>query len=480
MAYPKIDLPLQHRIRYMNLESRIIDLFVSVLDKDRVIIGEQLSERYDHIWHMDKGTQAQAVLLPKTTEEVSEILKICNENKCKVLIQGGLTNLVGSTETKEDEVVISLEKMNAIIELDEESRAITVEAGVILEDIHSATQNKGLLFPLNFGAKGSAQIGGIISTNAGGLRVLRYGMTRQLIIGLEVVLADGTILSNLKKILKDNSGYDLKQLFIGAEGTLGVITKAVLRLQELPSSRCSALVGFSEYSKVIQFLKFADRELAGTLSGYELIWKDTYKILTSPPSLLKPPMAYDYNYYVLIESMGSDQENDQSKMQELLEQAMESELLEDAMLAGSESDLNWFWNIREDVGIIDAQFPYSQHYDVSIPIPSIGSYVNQVRQQLKEKLNISNAFPFGHVADGNIHFIVGKPNDTAELKKAIDDIIYTPLKNLNGSVSAEHGIGLHKKSRLYISKSKEEISIMKSLKQTLDPNNILGAGRIFD
>jgi len=454
--------------------------FVSIIGEERILTGDNLSGRFDHIWHMDKGTQAQAILLPKTTEEISQILKVCNDNRCPVLIHGGLTNLVGSTETQSNEIVISLEKMSNIVELDEESRSITVEAGVILEDIHNATKEKGLLFPLNFGAKGSAQIGGVISTNAGGLRVLRYGMTRQLILGLEVVLADGTILSNLKKILKDNSGYDLKQLFIGAEGTLGVITKAVLRLQEMPTSRCSALVGFNDYSNVIKFLKFADKELAGTLSGYELIWKDTYEILTTEPSLLKPPMAYDYNFYVLFESMGSNQDSDQTNMQSLLEKAMEMEMLEDAMIAGSESDMNWFWNIREDVGIIDAQYPYSQHYDVSIPIPSIDAYVNDVRSQLKEKLNISDAFPFGHVADGNIHFIVGKPEDTPELKKAIDDIIYTPLQTLNGSVSAEHGIGLHKKSRLYISKSEAEISVMRALKKTLDPNNILGAGRIFD
>ena len=464
----------------MSLDNNIIQSFTAILGKERVIRGDQLSDRYDHIWHMDIGTQAQAVLLPKSTEEISELLTICNSEHIPVVIHGGLTNLVGSTETQGNEIVISLEKMSNIIELDEESRSVTVEAGLILEDIHNATKDKGLLFPLSFGAKGSAQIGGIISTNAGGLRVLRYGMTRQLVMGLEVVLADGTILSNLKKIIKDNSGYDLKQLFIGAEGTLGVITKAVLRLQEMPTSRCSALVGFNDYSNVINFLKLADKQLAGTLSGYELIWKDTYKILTTDPSLLKPPMTYDYNFYVLFESMGSNQESDQALMQQLLEDAMEKEMLQDAMIAGSESDLNWFWNIREDVGIIDSQFPYSQHYDVSIPIPSIDAYVNDVRSQLKEKLNVSDAFPFGHVADGNIHFIVGKPDNTPELKKAIDDIIYTPLQALNGSVSAEHGIGLHKKSRLHISKSEAEISVMRALKKTLDPNNILGAGRIFD
>ena len=457
----------------------MIDAFIKILGNQRVLQEAELKERYDHIWNMDQALKAKAVLLPQNTKELSDLMKICNDHGQKVVVHGGLTNLVGSTETQDDEVVISMEKFNKIIEVDPGSRTMTVESGVILENIQSAAKDLDMLFPLNFGAKGSAQIGGCISTNAGGLRVLRYGMTRNLILGLEVVLADGTILSSLKKILKDNSGYDLKQLFIGSEGTLGVVTKAVLRLQELPKSRNSAFIGIGSFDKVIALLKLSDKVLSGSLSGFELIWNDTYRCLTSPPSLLKAPMPYDYAYYVLIESLGAHQEKDRDIMQSLLEEALEKEIIEDAMLAHSESDLNWFWNIREDVGIIDTSLKVSQHFDVSIPIPSVGAYVETVKEKLKTELDIEASYAFGHIADGNIHFIIGKENDNKELKLAVDNIVYGPLQELKGSVSAEHGIGLHKKHKLHISKTKEEMATMQVLKKALDPKGILNHGKIF-
>ena len=217
-----------------------VNELIQHLGVDQVLVGTSLSERYEHIWRMDQSLKAKALVLPRSTEEVSSIMKICHQYDQQVSIFGGLTNLTGATEVSTQEVVISLEKLNKIIDIDEQARTMTVETGVILESIQNAASDKDLLFPLNFGAKGSAQIGGIISTNAGGLRVLRFGMTRHLVLGLEVVLADGTILSSLKKIIKDNAGYDLKQLFIGSEGTLGIVTKAVLRLHELPKSRVSA------------------------------------------------------------------------------------------------------------------------------------------------------------------------------------------------------------------------------------------------
>ena len=220
----------------------IIQRFIGILGPERVLSGEHLQGRFEHIWHMDCPLVARALVLPQTTEEVSEILKICTIYVQPIVLHGGLTNLVGSTATRKDEVIISMERMNKIIEIDPDSRTAIVQAGVILESIHREVDPYDLLFPLNFGAKGSAQIGGIVATNAGGLNVLRYGMTRNQILGLEIVLSDGRILNSMKKIIKDNSGYDLKQLFIGAEGTLGVITKAVLQLKEKPRSRGSSLV----------------------------------------------------------------------------------------------------------------------------------------------------------------------------------------------------------------------------------------------
>ena len=460
--------------------SSIIETLLVILGKEKVLTGEAVKERYCHIWEMNEPLNAMAVVLPRTTEDVSQVLKICHEYEQPVVIHGGLTNLVGSTQTNADEVVISMERLKAIEEVDEKSRTIRVQSGVILEQIQEAAREKDLLFPLNFGAKGSAQIGGIISTNAGGLRVFRYGMTRQLVLGLEVVLADGTIISSMKKIIKDNSAYDVKQLFVGTEGTLGVITRAVLKLVEAPKSRSSAFVGFNDYEKVIDFLKFMDSGLAGTLSGFELIWQTTYRAITSPPATAKPPLPQDYNYYVLLESLGSHQENDQARLEHLLAEALEKELILDAVLAHTESDLNWFWKIREDVHVIVSLCTTDQHFDVSLPIPTIDDYVRKVVEDLATIENTGVCYPFGHVADGNIHFIVDRQKDDPDLIKQINNIVYAPLQALGGSISAEHGIGVHKKAYLHLCRTPQEIQLMKTLKQALDPKGILNKGKVID
>ena len=388
--------------------------------------------------------------------------------------------MVGSTETSAKEIVISLEKMDQIEEVDEKSRSMTVQAGVILENVHNAAREKDLLFPLNFGAKGSAQIGGAISTNAGGLRVLKYGMTRSLVLGLEAVLADGTIVSSMKKIIKDNSAFDLKQLFIGSEGTLGIVTRAVLKLVEAPKSRVTAFVGFNEYDKVVEFLRFMDSGLAGTLSGFELIWNRTYRAMTEPPAGVKPLLPYDYKYYVLLEGLGSHPENDQKRLEELLEQALEREMILDAMIAQGASDLTWFWKMREDVDVLVSQCRNDQHFDISLPIPAIGDFIEKVVTELHQIPEVELVLPFGHMADGNIHFVIGKSEENKALIKRINDVIYNPLQEVGGSISAEHGIGVHKKAYLHLCRSMAEIQLMKTLKKTLDPNGILNPGKVLD
>ena len=231
------------------ITNSLIDSFEKILGRDLIISGEDLKSRFYHIWKTDISLESICLLMPKTTSQVSEIIKVCNDNNQEVVIHGGLTNLVGSTKSNDTQVVLSLEKMNNIIEIDESSKTITCESGVIIEDLINACKDKELLLPLNFGARGSAQIGGAISTNAGGLRVFKYGMTRNLVMGIEAVLPDGTIISSLKKLMKDNSGYDLKQLFIGSEGTLGVVTKVVLRLYPLPKTRYTSLAVTNDYQK---------------------------------------------------------------------------------------------------------------------------------------------------------------------------------------------------------------------------------------
>ena len=462
------------------MKESIIQQLTQQLGTAKVLSGDALKERYTHIWSMNESLNALAVILPKTTEEVATALKICHANNQGVVVHGGLTNLVGSTETTNgQEVIISMEKMNTIEELDDKSRTMTVQAGVILENVQNAAKEKDLLFPLNYGAKGSAQIGGAISTNAGGLRVLRYGMTRNLVLGIEAVLADGTIISSMKKIIKDNSAYDIKQLFIGSEGTLGVVTRAVLKLVEAPKSRNSAWVGIETYDKVVDFLKFMDSGLAGTLSGFELLWQNTFISTTSPPATVKAPLPYDYPYYVLLESLGSNQEKDQATLEALLAKALDKAMILDAAVAYTESDLNWFWTIREDVAVFIGQCENDQQYDVSIPIPTIGKYVAETVEKLHQIPEVDLVFPLGHVADGNIHFSIGKSKQSDALTTKINDIIYSPLTNLGGSVSAEHGIGLDKRAYLHLCRTPAEIQLMKTLKQAMDPKGILNPGKVF-
>lgn len=454
-------------------------LFTSFLSPDQILGPDDLSQRYHHIWHMDISLKALCVLLPETTQQVSDIMKVCYEKELPVVVHGGLTNLVGSTETNGDEVVLSTERLNNIEEVDTASRTMTVQAGVILENIHDAATGKNLLFPLNFGAKGSAQIGGVISTNAGGLRVLKYGMTRQLVLGLEAITSDGTIISSMKKIIKDNSAYDLKQLFIGSEGTLGIITRAILKLEEAPQSRNAAYIGFNEYNHVVAFLKYMDSSLAGKMSGYELLWKNSYMQMTSVSDAVKPPLPYDYEYYVLIETLGSNQLKDQEEFQSILEEALENEMILDAVMAHSPSDVDWFFRIREDVNNLVDFMKHDQHFDISLPIPLIGHYIEERYKSLALINGVEQIYAFGHVADGNIHFMIGKENLDLNLKKEIDHCIYDGLKEIGGSVSAEHGIGIHKKDYLELCRTPEEISLMRSLKTFMDPKGLLNPGKIF-
>ena len=458
----------------------MIEELIKLLGEDRVLLGDDLRSRCVHIWKMNDGLSAKAYLLPETSLEVSEIMKLAHAHDQKLVVHGGLTNLVGSTETSPDEIVMSMERMNIVEEIDTRSRTITVQSGVVLQRVQELAKENDLLFPLNFGAKGSAQIGGIISTNAGGLRVFRFGMTRNLVLGLEVVLADGTIISSLKKIIKDNSAYDLKQLFIGSEGTLGIVTKAVLKLVERPKSRCSAFVGLQKYTNVIDLYKYLDQGLAGKLSGYELMWPETYKACTSDHAGVRAPIDQGYNYYVLVELLGSDQQADLELLQELIEKALMDAMIDDAVLAHTNSDLEWFWKIREDVHAFVSLCKVDQHFDISLPMPEIGDYVDRISGKLKENKDVEWVFPFGHVADGNIHFVIGKTNDSQELTDWVNDVVYNPLQELMGSVSAEHGIGLHKKRYLHLCRTEAEIELMRRIKRSLDPKNILNPGKVLD
>ena len=457
----------------------LIKQFISIAGDGGVLRGEDLKFQFNHIWKMDSGLNALCLLYPASASQLSEIMKICYELEQPVVVFGGRSNLVGSTETSRGEVVIAMDKMNGIEEVDSGSRTMTVQAGVILENIQIEAQKNNLFFPLNFGAKGSAQIGGILSTNAGGMRVLRYGMTRNLVLGVEAVLADGRVVSSMKKIIKDNSAYDIKHLFIGSEGTLGVVTRAVLKLEERPLSRNCAFVSLNGYDNVIALLKSSDQQLAGTLSAFELMWRNTFEIMTNGLSDVKAPLGLGNEYYVLIESLGSNQEDDRVKLERVLEEALNHQIITDAALANSSDDVNMFFKIREEVHVLKSQCTFDQHFDISIPIPKIGKTIDRISEELREIEEVEQIFTFGHVADGNIHYVIGKSNDSPELKKRIDDVVYRPIKSLGGSVSAEHGIGLHKKDYLKLCRSEEEIALMHSLKKMMDPKNIMNRNKVL-
>ncbi|RPG61105.1 MAG: FAD-binding oxidoreductase [Flavobacteriaceae bacterium TMED206] len=457
----------------------MVEILKKIVGEDSVLSNGKEKSRFDHIWKTDIPTNAKAVVFPKDTGELSSIMKVCFENNQKVLVQGGLTNLVGSTKTFKDEIIISLDRMNKIEEIDEKSRTITLQSGVIVEDAINAANGKDLLLPLNFGAKGSAQIGGVVSTNAGGLRVLKYGMTRGLVLGLEAVLSNGEVISSMKKVIKDNSGYDLKQLFIGSEGTLGIVTKVIFKLEEKPESRCSALVALNNYDNVVNLLKFMEKGLSGTLTGFELMWNETYKTMLDSSENYSPLLPGTYPFYVFVESLGSNLNRDFDKLSELISEAAEKNLIEDAILVQNEREQKIIWDMREDVSVLAKKSRFDQHFDISLPIPVIDKEVQIATKKLKKLSFVEHVFTFGHVADGNIHFIIGKNNNSIENTEKINEVIYSNLKENGGSVSAEHGIGLDKKKYLYTSRSAEEIKLMKTLKEIFDPKNILNPGRVI-
>ena len=459
--------------------NNIISLFETILDKSSILKGEDLKSRFYHIWKTDIPLESICLLLPKNTNQVSSILKICNNYNQEVIIHGGLTNLVGATKSTDNQVVISLEKMKNIIEIDEKGKTVTCESGVIIEDIINAVKDKDLLLPLNFGARGSAQIGGAVSTNAGGLRVFKYGMTRNLVMGLEVVLPDGTIISSLKKLMKDNSGYDLKQFFIGSEGTLGIVTKVVLRLYQHPKTRYTALAVTNNYKKVLDLLKFMEDKISKNLTAFELLWNDTYKQMISDKTIYNKYLPDNYKYYVFIEFMGGDFENDYDTFEKAIMNAVDHELVEDAVVGKDEKEQLNIWGIREDVAVLAEEKKFDQQFDISIPVAQIGEVIDKTILELKNCQGVETIFPFGHVADGNIHFIIGKDSDNDELKSKINEIIYTNTELVHGSISAEHGIGLDKKKYLIKSRSKDEIELMKLIKKAIDPKNILNPGRVF-
>lgn len=416
---------------------------------------------------------------PKTTAQVAEVLAACRDQKQTVVTHGGLTGLVHGADSEAADVVLSLERMTGIEDIDTVGRTMTVLAGTPLQRVQEAADDVGLFFPLDLGARGSATIGGNAATNAGGNRVIRYGMTRDLILGLEAVLADGTVVSSMNRMIKNNAGYDLKQLFIGSEGTLGVITRLVLRLFQKPATENTALLSCSSFDQVTGLLSHLDGALGGALSAYEVMWGDYYELVTTHERGLRAPLPAGQRYYVLAEFMGGSAESDASVFASALEAAFAAALIEDAVIAKSDSEREEIWALRDGVGEILSFKPVFV-FDVSLPIRDMERYVEDCRAVIGDRWPDAQYYAFGHLGDGNLHFCISAGDAEGSARSAVERIMYEPLQALGGSVSAEHGIGLEKKSYLHLSRSPAEVQMMRALKQSLDPEGLLNPGKIFD
>ena len=462
----------------MALKKKVLEDLQVFLPKKAFLVDEQVSNRKAGGLHTEEAIQAEIIVRPESTEEVSKILSVCNQAGQPVIVHGGLTGLVYGTRTSPDQLILSLERMNNIEEIDPIGRTLTCQSGVTLQNIQEKAESENMIFPLDLGARGSCSIGGNISTNAGGNRVIRYGMTRDSDLAIEAVTSDGTILSSMNRMIKNNAGYDLKQLFIGTEGTLGIVTRCVLRLREAPISQNTALVGIEDFSSIVKFLKHIDAGLGGNMSAFEVMWKEFYEMVTNSLDERSLPLKKNIPYYVLVESMGSDQVKDEEHFESLLQKALEDSVIVDAVLAKSEKERKALWAFRDDVEK-QAQYGPTVMFDVSLPINEMEEYVSKVDLNLQKYWKDFHHIVWGHLADGNLHLVVGTGDLESDTIKKIENSVYEPLELIGGSISAEHGIGLEKKPYLHLSRSEEEINYMKALKDTFDPKGILNPGLIF-
>jgi len=430
--------------------------------------------------------ESSLLLKPQNTEEVSKILKLCNKYNIKIVPQGGRTGLCGGTIPSENgqEIILSLERMNKIKDLNEANFTITVDAGCILNNIQNIADEKNFLFPLSLASEGSCTIGGNLSTNAGGINVLRYGMARDLVLGIEVVLANGEIWSNLTSLRKDNRGYDLKQLFIGSEGTLGIITSAVLKLFPAPRNIETALFAIPNTDAAIELLGLARNASADLLNAYELVSRIGMEMVIKHIPGAKEPIKDKYEWYVLIEFSSSSKNNLRQQMEDLFELALNKKIVLDGVIAESTQQRKDLWVLRD--GLNEAQKPEggSIKHDISVPINNVSKFIDSASKCVKKFIPSSRVVAFGHIGDGNIHFNISQPlkqdkNEFLNKWNDVNKLVFDIVESLNGSFSAEHGIGKLKRKELQTYNPKIEIDLMKSIKSTFDPNNILNPGKVL-
>lgn len=468
----------------------MLDAVASFTDRiggQNVITDPVEQAPYLHEWRDRYVGRAGAILLPRTVEDVAACVALASEQRIPVVPQGGNTGLVGGQipDGSGNAVVLSLARLNSVREVDPAGNTMTVDAGVVLQTLQNEADKVDRLFPLALGAQGSCMIGGNISTNAGGTGVLAYGNTRDLVLGLEVVLPDGRILNGLSKLRKDNTGYDLKHLFIGAEGTLGVITGATLKLFPKPAAMRTAMIGVETPHKALTLFGQM-RDLAGpSLTGFEIMPRLGMEFVTCHLPGTRDPLENAHAWYVLAEiSSGRGEEEAESLLMAAMEQAFEDRLVDDAAIAQSESQAQAFWSLRH--GMSEAQKPEggSIKHDVSVPVASGPDFLDETIAAVTAMVPGCRPLPFGHLGDGNIHFNVSQPvgADKADYLarwEEMNELVHGIVTSYGGSISAEHGVGQAKRDLLPGVKDPVALDLMRTLKAAIDPYGIMNPGKVL-
>jgi FAD/FMN-containing dehydrogenase len=450
-----------------------------LLGPGQVLTGAAIGPRYTQdLWGVDVKAEPRLVLCPDDTAQVAAVLRACRETGTPVVVQGGMTGLTGAGLPGAAEAVLSLERMNRIEELDEVAQTMTVQAGVTLAQVQDRAAASGLEFPLDLTSRGSCTIGGCLATNAGGNRVLRHGPARDLVLGVEAVLADGTVVSGLRKLVKNNTGYDLKNLFIGSEGTLGVITRAVLRLRPLASSRQAAFLGVGGVEDALALLNRLRASLPGSVAVFEGIWRSAYELVHDEGAASPLPLPPGHPVYVLVQCEGSEGDAGTGRFLAALEDC--GDLVADGFIATTRADIAKIWAVREEIPMRVLRLRPLIGFDVSLPAAGLGAFLGETTAELTAAWPGMRLITFGHLGDGNLHLAVvtgtGHPHDD---KPRVEEIVYRAVGRHGGSISGEHGIGFEKRAYLHYSRTPEEIALMRTIKAALDPGNILAPGRIF-
>ena len=466
------------------LSPELIARFVAIVGAKNALTDAHDIEPY---MIEDRGLyrgRSQLVLRPGAVTEVSAILKLANETATPITPQGGNTGLVGGQTPHNGEVLISLKRMDLVREVDAASNTMTCEAGVILMKAQEAAAAANRLFPLSLGAEGSCTIGGNLSTNAGGVGALAYGVARELVMGLEVVLADGRVLNNLRKLKKDNTGYDLRHIFVGAEGTLGVITAAVLRLFPRPRAVETAFIGVPSPDEALKLLNLAYERAGSGVTSFELIPRVALEFAVKHAPMCRDPLGSRHTWYVLMELSSQQSEGLRATMEDILSTGAERALIEDATLAESLDQTKNLWLVRHHIADTQKYEGGSIKQDVSVPVNAVPDFIAEATAKVTAMIPGCRPVPFGHLGDGNIHYNVSQPlgADRAEFLKHWDDVndaVFAVVAKYNGSISAEHGIGVMKRAVLPSVKDPVAYELMRGFKQMLDPKGILNPGKVL-